>query len=225
MGDWQGATCAWHGDSISRQDGCAYDEGAQAARGYQTYAKEQLGFGRIDTHAIGGRPMANGTDRGEGICSIIRDTDNDADLVVIAGGTNDFRLNVPIGELGATGDISFDDCTFYGALRSAIEHMLTVEPTRRIALFTPLQRGNAPYDVNYVNAAGHRLVDYADAIARVGAMYAIPVYDAYRTSGITQLNLRVYTLDGLHPNDAGYERIARTMIPFLRNLGGVSSPR
>jgi len=221
MGDWKGATCVWHGDSISWQDGRSYDESGPAARGYQTYAREELGFARVDTYAIGGRPMASGTDRGEGICSIIRGLSNEADLVVIAGGTNDFRLDIPIGEIGRAGDAEFDDRTFIGALRSAIEHLLIAEPTQRIALFTPLQRGNASFDVNYVNASGHRLIDYVDAIIEVGAMYAIPVYDAYRISGITQLNLSVYTLDGLHPNDAGYGRIASTMIPFLRNLGSV----
>lgn len=220
MGDWRGSTCVWHGDSISWQDGRAYGEGKPAARGYQTYAREQLGFARIHTYAIGGRPLANGTDRGEGICTIVRRSDNGADLVVIAGGTNDFRLDIPLGKLGRIGDAAFDDRTFFGAYRIAIEHLLTEEPTRRIALFTPLQRGNTPYDVNHVNESGHRLIDYVDAVIEVGAMYAIPVYDAYRTSGITQLNLSVYTLDGLHPNDAGYERVARTMIPFLRNLGG-----
>ncbi|WP_373271253.1 SGNH/GDSL hydrolase family protein [Paenibacillus sp. MY03] len=122
---------------------------------------------------------------------------------------------MPLGDLGSIGDTAFNDRTFYGALRKAIEFLHSARPELRILMLTPLHKDHSSYDVNFVNGAGHRLAEYEVAIKKIGVMYAIPVYDAFALSGITKINLEAYTLDGLHPNDAGYRRITRGLIPFI----------
>ena len=50
-------------------------------------------------------------------------------------------------------------------------------------------------------------------------MYGLPVCDLYSNSGITALTLDTYTMDGLHPNDDGYERMGSVLADFLMSKG------
>ena len=210
------------GDSITWQDGKAYGQGdhkGEIARGYQTIIKETLGFDSYHNAGVSGRPIANGSANGDGTNTTAKTIDySDCDLVIIAGGTNDFKLNISLGELGAIGDTTFNDNTYYGAYRDIIEYVLKNKPTMRIVLFTPLQRDNGGYDVNKVNTAGHKLIDYVNAVKKIGEMYGIPVCDMYSNSGFTKLTLSTFTMDGLHPNDVGYERMGKYASNFIKNL-------
>lgn len=210
------------GDSITWQDGQAYGQGehkGEIARGYQTIIKETLGFDSYHNAGVSGRPVANGSANGVGTNTTAKTINyKNYDLVIIAGGTNDFKLNIPLGELGVIGDTTFVDTTFYGAYRDIIEYILKQKPTIRIVLFTPLQRYNGGYGVNTVNTAGHKLIDYVNAVKTIGEMYGIPVCDMYANSGFTHLTLSTFTMDGLHPNDIGYERMGKYASNFIKNL-------
>ncbi|MDF2663784.1 MAG: lysophospholipase L1-like esterase [Paenibacillus sp.] len=85
-------------------------------------------------------------------------------------------------------------------------------------LWTPLQRDKDGFDTISVNAAGCRLLDYVEAIRDIGLQYALPVLDLYRESGFTKLTLPLLTDDGLHPNEAGYARIAQLACSFLSRI-------
>lgn len=204
------------GDSITWQDGKAYAGNGLIARGYQTHMKERLGFIEVLNMGVSGRPMANGSANGVGTNTTGKTvTYASYDVVTIASGTNDFKLNIPLGNMGAIGDTTFDTNTFYGAYRDLVEYILTQKPTQKIFLFTPLQRDNGGYSVNTTNTAGHKLSDYVNAVKDVGKMYGIPVVDLFADSGLTKLNLATYTWDGLHPNDLGYERVSELIIGQL----------
>ena len=84
---------------------------------------------------------------------------------------------------------------------------------------TPLQRDNSGYNVNTVNGAGHKLIDYVNAVKAVGEMYGLPVCDMYANSGFTKKTLSTYTMDGLHPNDVGYQRMGGYLTQFLNAVG------
>lgn len=208
---WIGKQFITLGDSITWQDGKEYeagDEAGKVATGYQAYMAALCGFASYKNYGVSGRPVANGTANGDGTNTTAKTVDYSSfDLCVIAGGTNDFKLNVPLGEMGAIGDTSFDTTTFIGAYREMVEYILTEKPTLRICLFTPLQRANGGYDVNTTNTAGYKLIDYVNAVKAIGEMYGIPVCDMYANSGFTKLTLSTFTRDGLHPNEAGYERM------------------
>lgn len=217
--NWSNKIATFHGDSIVWQDGKAYNGSETVARGYGTILKESLDFKLIENYGASGKSVANGTSNGDGIVNIIKSKNyEEDDLVILAGGTNDFRLNVPLGDIN---EVEFDNTTFYGALRDSIEYILTEKPAQQLMLMTPLQRDNAGYDVNKVNSVGHKLIDYVNAIKDICKMYSIPCWDAYSISGLTKLNLSLYTIDGLHPNDFGYHRITRSLISFVNSIGGV----
>lgn len=216
---WEGKRWVTLGDSITWQDGKPYGSG-NTARGYQTVINEKLNFSAVYNHGVSGAPMANGTANGDGTNATGKSVVyTNIDLVTIAAGTNDFKLNVPIGSLGEIGDSTFDVNTFIGAYRDLIEYILSNKPAIRIALWTPLQRDNGGYNVNNENTAGHKLKDYVKAIEDIGTMYGIPVCDMYANSGFTKKTLATFTRDGLHPNDVGYERMATYGGKFLELIG------
>jgi lysophospholipase L1-like esterase len=218
---WRNKT--WHviGDSITWQDQKVYAGTTEVAQGYQTLINETVKFKEIRNAGISGASMAksskypspNGSNCAAGVDPGVNYAD--VDLITLFAGTNDFKLNVPLGIQGQIGDTSFDDTTFYGAYRKLLEHILTAKPTIKIYLLASLQRDNSGYDVNFTNPAGCKLIDYVNAVKEIGQMYGLPVLDLYATSGITRLTLDTYTRDGLHPNDLGYARIADVTKGFL----------
>lgn len=219
---WHNKNYISHGDSITWQDGRAYGHGehtGEIARGYQTIFSENVGLASYSNMGKSGWSMA--VVNGNGIVdTIIGVADyTQYNLCTIACGTNDFKLNVPLGTLGVIGDVTFDDTTFYGAYRKAVEYILTNAPTMRIVLMTPLQRDNAGYDVNYTNSAGAKLIDYVNAVKAIGDMYGLPVCDMYGNSGFTKKTLSTYTMDGLHPNDVGYARMGGYLTGYLNAIG------
>lgn len=218
VSDWKDKAFVTFGDSITYHDGHAYPSG-EVAIGYQSIIKEKLGFAYYLNMGLSGMPLANGTDRGNGVCEYIMYKNySNYDLAIIACGTNDFRLNVPLGTK-QNKNITHNRDTFYGALQDSIEDLLTKKPNIRICLFTPLQRNNDGYTTESTNTSGHKLVDYVNAIREVGEMYSVPVCDMYSNSGITELNLSYYTHDGLHPNNNGYERMGDYASKFIDNIG------
>lgn len=206
VSDWYGAQFTALGDSIVYA----------GARMLDTM-RDRLGFSTYRNQGVSGRPMSDGSANGVGTVTTALGLSFTSDaLVYIAAGTNDFKLDKPIGSIGAVADTSFDRTTFYGAYRTTIQHIITSNPQVNLVLATPLQRDNASYDTESTNAAGHKLKDYRAAVIALGEMYAIPVVDMYARSGIHKRTLDLYTKDGLHPNDAGYDRMSRVAVGQIR---------
>lgn len=146
--------------------------------------------------------------------------DADADAVVVFGGSNDFGMaEVPLG--------TFDDRTlysFYGALHLLCLKLLERFPTANIVFIPPLHRAdedNCAAQNRLTDRPPHRLIDYRRAIVDVMEYYAIPVLDLYAVSGIqprVPLIRKTLMPDGVHPNEAGYERLASRVEGFLRTL-------
>ena len=139
--------------------------------------------------------------------------DDDASLIVVFGGTNDFgHGDAPLG----TPDDRTPE-TFYGACHYIMSGLLNKYPEARIVFMTPLHR--ITEDVKNVNGVG--LVTYVNIIKEVASFYSLPVIDLWSESGI-QPRVDVikdkYCPDGLHPNDAGHERMAAVIGAYLENL-------
>ncbi len=143
----------------------------------------------------------------------------DADIVVGFGGTNDYGHGD--AALGTMADRTED--TFYGSLHLLMRKLIERYPEALIVFMTPLHRlGESGRDYNergVRNTADLRA--YVDAIIEVAAYYGIPVLDLFRVSGIQPEIPAIrerYMPDGLHPSDAGHERIADRLIGFLEKL-------
>lgn len=199
---WQGKRWGTLGDSIT------------AANGYQPIVQAALGFSEVLNYGRSGCPMTAGgaTDEGATV-NMAAAVDAGLDCVTVFAGTNDYRLDKPLGSRDG-----HDPSTFVGAYRTLIESVLTANPGCRLSLWTPLQRDKDGYDIVRPNAQGHRLGDYAQAVSALGREYALPVLDLYAESGLNRLTLPLFTDDGLHPNARGHARIAAMAIPFLERI-------
>lgn len=219
--EWVGKSFISNGTSISWQDGKTYAGTSNIARGYQTIIKEKLGFSSYVNAGASGKAMADGTTNGSGIVTTgLAQNYTTHALAIIEAATNDFKLNVPLGNIGNIGDTIFDRTTFFGAYRTLIEFILTQNPGIRLVLFTPLQRDNGGYNGwDFANTAGHTLNDYREAIFLLGKMYGLPVCDLYANSGFNKFSLSTFTMDGLHPNDSGYERMGNYAAQFINDIG------
>ena len=137
--------------------------------------------------------------------------DENADIIVVFGGTNDFgHGDAPIGV--------FEDKTkdtFYGACRVLMESLLNKYPGKPIIFLTPLHREDEE------KPNGEKLAQYVDIIKETARYYALPVCDLYAESGI-QPRLPVikekFCPDGLHPNDAGHLILAQKIAGYLMKI-------
>lgn len=147
--------------------------------------------------------------------SRIGEMDSDVDVIVVFGGTNDYgHGDAPFGTMN---DRTPD--TFYGALHLLYCELIDKFPFTEILVMTPI---HYQFEHNTINGLGHKsagcLEEYVDKIIEVANYYAIPVLDLYRLSGIQPENTILrerYCPDGLHPNDAGHERIYRLLRNYL----------
>lgn len=141
----------------------------------------------------------------------------DADFIVVFGGTNDFgHGNAPFG---AFEDRSAD--TFCGALHTLCQTLMETHPKATILFMTPLHRTTEDYEINEIGLPREKLITYVDMIRRVCEYYSLPVLDLYKLSGMqpaVQVNRELYMPDGLHPSNAGAEKIAKLLHGFILGL-------
>ena len=134
---------------------------------------------------------------------------DDADIITVFGGTNDFGNNLPIGSLGDT-----TDSTLYGAMKVLIEGLITKYPTKRIGFILPLPR------VGNIGQTG-TLKNYVAVIKEMCALYSVPVLDLYNGSGIAPdfaPSRSSLMTDGMHPTPAAHLILSRKIEAFLRTL-------
>ena len=68
------------------------------------------------------------------------------------------------------------------------------------------------------NGLGYRQADYEAAIAQMTADYGVPHLSLYHDAGMTfaiPAQAAIYSVDTLHPNNAGHHVIARKLQSFL----------
>ena len=151
--------------------------------------------------------------------SRVPEMDEDADVVVVFGGTNDFGHGDAM--LG-----TFEDrtpYTFYGALHLLYISLIEKYPKSDIVVLTPLHRLNEdnPRGDGYKEVPTAELKVYVNIIREVAEYYSLPVLDLYAASGLqpkVPVIQEMYMPDGLHPSDAGYEILANKIAQFLKTL-------
>ncbi len=146
-------------------------------------------------------------------CSRVETMDEDADVIVVFGGTNDFgHGDAPFG---TSADRTPE--TFCGACHTLMSSLIERYPGKVIVIMTPLHRVSEENR----DRKGHILVDYVDVIKETARCYSLPVLDLFAMSGI-QPRVRAirerFCPDGLHPNDDGHALLADRIAGFLRAL-------
>lgn len=195
------------GDSITWLDGEEFSKTDTQAVGYPSLVKELEGFDVAINKGISGASLADNDSKSNG--SILLDNKwgdlKYADTITVFAGTNDFRLDVPLGKISEN---DFDNATFIGAYQTLLNKIHDEAPNATVYLITPLQRDKDGYDTKSVNGAGNKLIDYVNAVKEIGNEYNLQIIDLYNKSEINIDTLEKYTVDGLHPNNEGFKILA-----------------
>lgn len=146
----------------------------------------------------------------------------DQDLITIYGGVNDFLFDSPLGTMA---DEATTQATFYGALKYLVTSLTTNNPDAKLLFITPMKvdKYGGTYDANgnmrknKVNATEE---DYASAIKEVASYYSIPVLDLFHAGNLNPYipAQNAMTVDGLHPNEKGAQRLAKTIAHAINSL-------
>ncbi len=121
--------------------------------------------------------------------------------------------------------------TYRGRINIALDSLKRTYPTKQIVLLTPIHRSgfyandhNWQVPEDYANRCGEYLDAYVNAVIEAGNIWAVPVIDLNSLCGLYPLHdehapyFYNADTDRLHPNDAGHQRIARTLYYQLITL-------
>lgn len=137
------------------------------------------------------------------------------DILIIEHGTNDYNGRVPL----YNEEDPYDVYTFTGALRTAIETLQKRYPGLRIILVSPTYCWFMALEQTceeWYSGSGY-LEDYVEAEAHIAVEYGIEQIDLYHGFYPHEAweDWRLYTTDGLHPNEAGRQLIADRLAEYL----------
>lgn len=208
---------SYYKDTYGNFLGDSITQGVGTTKQYHQFTKEQLGLKDVRNYGIGGTCITN--IESNNFISRYLSMDNNAELIVVFGGTNDFGHHMPLGDINST-----DDKTFYGALKVLCEGLINKYPGKTIIFITPLNRNCDKFPADgcpkgqKTNNLGYKLEDYVNAIKEVVPMYSIPAYDLFSNSNLYPYNTSIITNfmpDGLHPNINGHKIIGRKTSEFI----------
>lgn len=143
-----------------------------------------------------------------GIKTYRDDSPSDSDLsFIINYGLNDYFGGLPISS-----EDPFDEYTYCGAIRAAVNTLRTNCPKARIVLCTPnfvtaFQDGTEPH-----GSDGLVLEEYVNAVKSLADELHTELVDNYADLPITHENQEDYLLDTVHPNYACRFLMAKNLI-------------
>ncbi len=177
--------------------------GGAFKKGYQTRVMEQLKFAGFENTGVNG-----------GCVSSAIGQVREADLYTIEHGVNDWGNRVAPGTLDDyKGDAGGD--TFAASYRKVVDSIRKANPKAKIVLCTPRKAYGfgtyLPDRFDKQQPNGYFLKDYVDVVRAIAAYEKFPLADFYATCG-EQDELAGLSIDvALHPNDAGYQRMANIL--------------
>lgn len=169
---------------------------------------------------VGGATIAKGDDDRGFIGDQIKDVKDQA-VITIFGGTDDFASNRPLGSVDDPDD---QVTTFCGALKYMVTNLAKQNPSTKFLLITPAKSNHADWklydDAGKLrkNQLGNTFVDYVNAIKSIGNYFAIPVLDIFNAGNYNPYLFPNLSLEGLHPNEEGHERLAKTIAFKINSL-------
>ncbi len=141
------------------------------------------------------------------------------EVLVLAFGINDYHAGIPMDNPAKP----MDETTYAGALRSVLTTLQKAYPHMRIVLVTPTYawyRSNGLTCEEYDTGAVY-LEEYVEKELAVAEEFQVEAVDLYH--GVytheTWEDWKLYTEDGLHPNEEGRRMIAGIVAEQIRQPG------
>lgn len=189
--------------------------GGKFEKGYQSWLMEQIKFDGFANRGVSGACL-------DSTLWCIQD----ADLYTVEHGINDWGNRVPPGTM-ADYENNTGNGTFAATYRKVIDKLRATNPKAKIILCTPRKGyGFGGYLPDRCDARqterdgkpGYFLKDYADLVLAIAEKENLPVADFYATCG-EQDELADLSIDkALHPNDAGYKRMANILAKTMMKV-------
>ena len=206
----QGKKINFLGDSITEGVGASCYDNCYVARFAQMTGAEVRNYGIGGTRFARRRVPHENPRFDLDFCGRYHEMDDDADIIVVFGGTNDYgHGDAPLGQMGDRTVWSF-----YGACHTLFSGLVEKYPDKTIVVMTPMHR------VTELDK-DPPLRDFVRAEREVAEFYSIPVLDLWSNLGIcarVPVQKELYFKDMVHPNDAGHQKIAYTLKRFLENM-------
>ena len=182
---------------------------------YATIVGETMDLNVVNM-GVSGSAVTVTSDRDDSIYKRRSEIPEDADIISIFGGTNDFGHNSPMGiyDNKDSGGFFYN---FYGAYYNLIKWIQENRPKAQLFVITPLHRetGLTP------NQEGYILEDYVNVIRDVANEFSVPVLDFYADGSFNPAisqQKNIFTADGLHPKQIGHYMMAHKIVNFIRGL-------
>ena len=181
------------GDSITYLNEHSNEAGSRITKGYMTLVTEQLPQLTYVNKGYNGWTAVR-------VASEIESLELErADVYTIFLGTNDWWHGEPIGTFNDYKDSSGNE-TFFGAYRTIINKLRSLNKDAHIVLITPMQRGDFVYMGGMTNNAygsykekeGQSLEQFANAIVSIAKNENLNAVDLYHNSEITLENMVKY---------------------------------
>lgn len=134
--------------------------------------------------------------------------------VIISFGMNDYTTGSPI----ANAFDPEDPYTMEGAMRTGIKLLRQAYPDLRIIFISPTYCWFTETTCETSDYGGGYLEEYVEALRRVAAECGVEFLDLYHDyyPHEQSQDWQIYTADGTHPNEAGRQKIAQTLITYLQ---------
>lgn len=196
--------------------------GGEKAKGYQTLLKERYNFGSMSNYCYSGYSLG-GVRNTDSKSIMLSEADSwiatEGDLWTLDTITNDFRRNIAIGTMddytNATGIT-----TYYGALRAFADRVLQLSGKDAVVVCAnAVRRNNDGYTSTSANMHGHTMQDYGKALKEVAEKNHWYFVDQFNCE-ITDENVGMYTIDGLHLNNEGYLLAIKPWFELLDTMVG-----
>jgi lysophospholipase L1-like esterase len=139
-------------------------------------------------------------------------------LTTILSGTNDCGWSIPVGTVQSIGS-TYDTSTYAGAYQTCVENLYAKNPNMRIIIIVSPRAwypagsdtSNPTYEVTNT-----KLAPYQQVARDVAKTYGLPCFDTPNVMGVNDKNYSQWTVDNLHFNSFGYEKLGRRLAEFIK---------
>jgi lysophospholipase L1-like esterase len=203
-GSWcsLGTSITWYDSNVANARG-------KFTRAYQDRVRDVLRFKDFFNRGVNG-----------GVVASQHGKITKADYYTIEHGINDWGHSVKVGNISDYANNTSNN-TFYANYRILINQIRSINPKAKIILCTPRKGyGFGTYLPKSVESPknGIYLKEYADAVREIAKKEGFVVADFYNNCG-EEKELPGLSIDiALHPNDAGYQRMADELIKAFEKV-------
>ena len=200
-------TALFVGDSITY----GWDNAGGEHGGWVTRIAKLCGMKCVNAGVQGARISHTRFDK-EPIVKQLSSSSGDYDMIVMHGGVNDARADIPMGKMIEEGDTDYRIRSFGGGLEDLFSTAKTLYPDAELFYITNFHLEGDQAKQGYTADMG----EYFALAEQICEKWDVTVIDLYNNTALNEkleCTTTKYLYDMLHPNAAGYDIIT----PYILN--------